>query len=164
MTDESKQDPCATRRCVLLGAGVLGAVGLLTACSTAAVPYDAEENGEVQDAPATLPAGAPTPSPTAAPVLLAATSSIPVGGGMSFAGPMVVVTQPTKGTFKGFSAICTHVGCICNVVADGTINCPCHGSKFSITDGSVVPGTGPATEPLGEVPIMISQGNVYLTE
>ena len=31
MTDESQQHQCATRRCVLLGAGVLGAAGVLTA-------------------------------------------------------------------------------------------------------------------------------------
>jgi len=80
---------------------------------------------------------------------------------MAFTEAMVIVTQPTANTFKGFSAVCTHVGCICNVVENGTINCPCHGSKFKITDGS--PVTGPAPSPLGEVPIAVMNGNVYLT-
>jgi Rieske Fe-S protein len=78
--------------------------------------------------------------------LLAAASQIPVGGGVIFTAEKVVVTQPVKGEYKAFSAICTHVGCVCNVVANGTINCPCHGSKFKITDGSLV--TGPGSGPL----------------
>ena len=164
MTDESQQDRCAaSRRCVLLGAGVLGMAGVLTACSTAAVPYDAGDGGQVEDPPpsvgpngqAELPAGSPT-----TPVLLAAVSTIPVGGGVAFDNVKVVVTQPTKGQIKAFSAVCTHVGCLCNTVSDGTINCPCHGSKFKITDGSVV--AGPAPSPLPAAPITVTNGQVYL--
>ncbi len=59
----------------------------------------------------------------------------------------IVVTQPTKGTFEGFSATCTHQGCQLASVAAGTINCACHGSQFSIKDGSNV--TGPLGSPAG---------------
>jgi len=38
-------------------------------------------------------------------------------------------------------------------VSDGTISCPCHGSKFSITNGSVV--GGPAPSPLAAVSIKV---------
>lgn len=76
----------------------------------------------------------------------APTSEIPVGGGKIFADAKTVVTQPTAGAFKAFSSICTHAGCPVAEVTD-TINCNCHGSKYSITDGSVV--NGPAKEPLG---------------
>jgi Rieske Fe-S protein len=163
MTDESRQDPCATRRCVLLGAGVLGAAGVLSACSTAAVPYDAQSvQGGIQGAPATLAAGAPTPSSTEPPKLLAAVADIPVGGGTYVAAAQVVVTQPAKGQFKAFSAFCTHVGCPCTHVENGTINCPCHGSRFSITDGAPVPGSGPAQTPLGNIPINVTQGNIFM--
>jgi Rieske Fe-S protein len=77
---------------------------------------------------------------------LASTNDIPVGGGAVFEGQQIVITQPREGEFKGFSAICTHQGCTVSTVKGGTINCPCHGSKFEVTDGSV--RTGPATKPL----------------
>ena len=64
-----------------------------------------------------------------------------------------MVTQPTEGDFKGFSAICTHQGCTVGSVSDGTINCACHGSQFSIEDGSVT--AGPATAALPEVQLAV---------
>jgi Rieske Fe-S protein len=75
----------------------------------------------------------------------AKTADIPVGGGKIFPDIQAVVTQPTAGKFKGFSSICTHQACPVASVTD-TINCDCHGSKFSITDGSVI--NPPATQPL----------------
>jgi nitrite reductase/ring-hydroxylating ferredoxin subunit len=86
-----------------------------------------------------------TPAPAPADTVLGPTADIPVGGGKIFAPQQVVVTQPVKGTFKAFSSICTHQSCPVAAVTD-TINCDCHGSKFSITDGSVV--NPPATQPL----------------
>ena len=182
MTDESQQDGCATRRCVLLGAGVLGAAGILSACSTAAVPYDANDAGQAPAAagPPTTATMAPSaamnsgtmsgnggamtssPSSGAQPggTVLGLAADIPVGGGKVYMTAQVVVTQPVTGQYKGFSAICTHVGCICNQVANGTINCPCHGAKFKITDGSVV--TGPATAPLATASVTVTDGKVYL--
>ena len=91
---------------------------------------------------------------------LAATSDIPVGGGTIFADQEVVVTQPTDGDFKCFTAICTHQGCIVSDVSDGTINCACHGSQYSIDDGSVV--QGPATFPLEAEKISVSGGEISL--
>jgi Rieske Fe-S protein len=92
--------------------------------------------------------------------LLAQVTDIPVGGGKVFSAQKVVVTQPAKGEFKAFSAVCTHVGCVCNVVSNGTINCPCHGSEFKITNGAVV--TGPAPTPLPARTIAISDDKIYL--
>jgi Rieske Fe-S protein len=66
---------------------------------------------------------------------------------------MVVVTQPTAGSFKAFTAVCTHQGCTVGSVSGGAIHCPCHGSAFSIKDGSVV--NGPATQPLAAVSIKV---------
>ncbi|NYJ74777.1 nitrite reductase/ring-hydroxylating ferredoxin subunit [Allobranchiibius huperziae] len=75
-----------------------------------------------------------------------AKADVPVGGGKILGDAKVVVTQPTSGSFKAFSAICTHAGCTVGSVADGEIICPCHGSHFSIKDGSVT--SGPAPKPL----------------
>jgi Rieske Fe-S protein len=83
-----------------------------------------------------------------------ATSDIEVGGGAVFADQEVVVTQPTTGEFKCFTAICSHQGCLVSGVSGGTINCDCHGSKYSIENGDVE--QGPATFPLAEVPITVS--------
>ncbi|MGH8917415.1 MAG: Rieske 2Fe-2S domain-containing protein [Actinomycetes bacterium] len=142
-----------TRRAVVAGTGVLAVSATLAACSSdgnsappaQATPEPAAPRG--QDAP---PAGQS----------LASTTAIPVGGGAVFPSQQVVVTQPVAGTFKAFSAICTHSGCMVNKVAAGTINCPCHGSKYDIKDGSVV--DGPAPDPLAERKITVSGNAIQL--
>jgi nitrite reductase/ring-hydroxylating ferredoxin subunit len=91
---------------------------------------------------------------------LADTSDIKVGGGEIFQDQEVVVTQPTSGQFKCFTAVCTHQGCIVSDVSDGTINCACHGSQYSIEDGSVV--QGPATFPLSEEKITVTGDQISL--
>ncbi|MFJ8545531.1 Rieske (2Fe-2S) protein [Streptomyces sp. NPDC093586] len=102
-----------------------------------------------------------TGSPTAPPGReLAPTSDIPVGGGKIFDAEKIVVTQPEKGDFKAFSAVCTHQGCIVSQVRDGTIDCACHGSRFAITDGAVE--RGPATKPLPEKRITVEGNSVRL--
>lgn len=89
--------------------------------------------------------GSDEPGAPAGGVTVAA-SDVPVGGGTIMADEKVVVTQPAEGDFRAFSAVCTHQGCPVQTITEGTINCPCHGSQFSVEDGSVV--TGPATSPL----------------
>ncbi len=89
----------------------------------------------------------------AASSVLAKTTDIPVGGGKILTTQKIVITQPQAGTFHAFTAICTHQGCIVDQVADGTIDCPCHGSKYSAVNGSVV--NGPATLPLAAVKITV---------
>jgi Rieske Fe-S protein len=84
---------------------------------------------------------------------LTTTGDVPVGGGKIISDQEVVVTQPAEGDFKAFTAVCTHQGCIVGKVENGEILCPCHGSAFSIDDGSVV--TGPATAPLDKVEISV---------
>jgi nitrite reductase/ring-hydroxylating ferredoxin subunit len=91
---------------------------------------------------------------------LAKTSDIEVGGGEIFPDQEVVVTQPSSGDFKCFTAICSHQGCLVSDVSGGTINCNCHGSQYSIKDGSVV--TGPATFPLAEEPITVTGDEIAL--
>ena len=90
---------------------------------------------------------------------LAATSQVPDGGGKIIDGKHIVITQPESGSFRAFSAICTHEGCIVSSVSNGTINCPCHGSKFSIKDGSVV--HGPAPSPLASIAIKVEGTSIF---
>ena len=102
------------------------------------------------------PAAGQPASPQSAspqPPSLALTSDVPVGGGKILADKKIVITQPRTGSFEAFAAVCTHQGCTVSSVSGGTINCPCHGSKFSITNGSVV--TGPAASALAPVGINV---------
>ena len=117
--------------------------------------------------PATEPAGAASvgaglepPPATRAPRPVAPASDIPVGGGRVFPDLRVVVTQPTPGEFRGFGIVCTHDGCELNAVANGTINCPCHGSRYAITDGSVV--QGPARTGLRTYSVAVDGDEVVL--
>jgi Rieske Fe-S protein len=90
--------------------------------------------------------------------IVAKVSDVPVGSGVIVGD--VVVTQPTAGVFKGFSAICTHLGCTVSQVANGTINCPCHGSRFNL-DGSVA--DGPATRPLSAKAVSVQGDAIVLS-
>ncbi|MFD9077239.1 Rieske (2Fe-2S) protein, partial [Streptomyces lasiicapitis] len=83
--------------------------------------------------------------PPAAPEL-ATTALLALARGKVFGAEKVVVTQPAEGEFKAFSSVCTHQGCTVREVDGGTINCPCHGSRFRVADGAVA--GGPAPRPL----------------
>ena len=87
------------------------------------------------------------------PPSLALASDVPVGGGKILADKKIVITQPRAGSFQAFTAVCTHQGCTVSSVSGGTVNCPCHGSKFSIANGSVV--AGPAPSALAPVSIKV---------
>ncbi|WP_436943546.1 Rieske (2Fe-2S) protein [Streptomyces sp. SudanB25_2051] len=166
--------PVPRRRTVLTGALTAAAAAALTsACGDDAgdgAGGDPTPGGTARRTPgetAEPTAGGtapPTPGETAEPTaggrLIASTSDIPVGGGRVFAAEKVVVTQPAEGEFKAFSAVCTHQGCTVGSVANGLINCPCHASRFRIADASVA--SGPATRPLPERRISVSDGSVRL--
>jgi nitrite reductase/ring-hydroxylating ferredoxin subunit len=149
--DEAVTGSGATRRALFLGAGAAGASVVLTACGG-----DEQSEGQSPGDGG----GAQPPSGSAGPGALAKTTDIPVGGGKLFAAQGVVVTQPTEGTFKAFSAICTHQRCPVASVDGGTINCTCHGSKFSIEDGSVK--AGPATTPLAAKEVKVTGDQIGL--
>ena len=91
---------------------------------------------------------------------LAKTSEIAVGGGKIFPVDHVVITQPQSGIFKIFSSTCTHLGCTVGEVSDDLIKCPCHGSEFSIADGSVQ--HGPAAEPLPQYSAKVVEGEIWV--
>ena len=128
-------DPALTRRQALSGVAVGGlSLPLLAACGGSSGGAGGGGGGN-----------------TGSGVLVAA-KDVPVGGGVILAAQNVVVTRPDQGTFEGFSATCTHQGCTLANVAAGTINCGCHGSQFSITNGANV--TGPLGSAAGSVPAL----------
>lgn len=148
------------RRHVLGGAGAL-TLGLpvLSACSG-----DDDGPQTATDPDTSAPAGSSEPSETSesseGDSALASTADVPVGGCAVFASAKVVLTQPTEGDFKAFSSICTHQGCTVSASSDGVIPCTCHGSEFSIEDGSVL--QGPATSGLAEVDITVEGDSISL--
>jgi nitrite reductase/ring-hydroxylating ferredoxin subunit len=89
-----------------------------------------------------------------------AASEVPVGGGVIMEDANYVITQPTRGEFKAFTKTCTHMQCPVGEVEDGTIHCLCHGSRFSIEDGSVA--NPPAQSPLEEAKVTVAGGRVVV--
>ncbi|WP_055591002.1 Rieske (2Fe-2S) protein [Peterkaempfera griseoplana] len=134
---EGRPTPAAdgpSRRTVLRGAAAAGAVGAgalgLSACGAGGGPSRTAPGGPVDLGPA---------------------SDVPVGGGTVHRDQRIVVTQPAKGEFKAFSAVCTHAGCVVDGVVGDLIECPCHGSRFRIADGSVAAGPAPTALPAVQV-------------
>ena len=175
MTQEPHRDALATRRAVLAGAGIAGLAGMASGCASAApsstpasVPTGPGAPSAIVTATATDTGGAASGGPVTASGagggqaanVLGSTSEVPVGGGMIFTAKKVVVTQPSAGEFKGFSAVCTHMGCIVSQIVDGSIRCPCHGSQYSIKNGSVV--GGPAPSPLPAEAIKVDGDSIVL--
>lgn len=147
-----------SRRHALTGAATVGiGVPLLTACggddgTTATDPgSDTSSSGAGPTSSGSEPNGGGS---------LTTASDIEVGGGTIFPEEKVVITQPAEGEFKAFSSTCTHQGCQVSSVSDGAITCNCHGSQFSIEDGSVT--GGPATAPLGEVALDVQGDEISL--
>jgi Rieske Fe-S protein len=139
----------ATRRTVLRTAGLValagGGAAAFVGCSS--------------DGDAATPA-APSSSAQAAAGATVTKTDVPEGGGVVLQ-EKYVVTQPKAGEFKAFTATCTHQGCAVNKIEAEQIVCPCHGSKFSITDGSVV--GGPAQKPLPAVNFTESGDNIVIS-
>ena len=165
MTD---RQPHLQRRTVAGVAAVGLGLPVLAACSgddsgTVATDPNTPSSSAPSSATST-PSQSPTESPTESasePVdAFAQTSDIEVGGGTIYPDEQIVITQPSAGQFKCFTAVCTHQGCIVSGVSDGSINCECHGSAFSIADGSVV--NGPATRPLAEEAIAVQGDAITL--
>jgi Rieske Fe-S protein len=141
-----------SRRTVIMNAGVAAAaVAGLSACTNYGTAPVTEPS-----APAT--SGAATGE--ASEGLTAKAADIPVGSGKIFPDAQAVITQPKAGEFKAFSSICTHQSCPVATVTD-TINCDCHGSKYSITDGSVV--NPPAPQPLPAKTIKVDGDTLTVT-
>ena len=165
MTHEPQTDSLATRRGVLAGVGLVGLASAITACGAGgSSSYAGGRRGDDPGgAAASSGTGERRAAARAAPrpgTRSPRTSQIPVGSGMIFSGPAGGRHPAVSGEFKAFSAVCTHMGCIVNQISNGTIDCPCHGSQYSIKTGDVV--AGPAPKPLPAKQIKVSGDSIFL--
>ncbi|WP_068279018.1 Rieske (2Fe-2S) protein [Aldersonia kunmingensis] len=141
----SADDLMINRRTAVAGAGVAAVAVAIAACSSSDDSSDTSTKSE------------PAPAGQSGNIV-GKTSEVPVGGGAILGG--VVVTQPSAGTFLAFSPVCPHKGCNVDGVAGGTINCPCHGSKFNLNGGVV---TGPATTGLAPRSVTVDGDSLVVT-
>ena len=123
----------ANRRIVFHGLGALGVAAALAGCAS-------DEGGDGEDA---VESGA----------ALTTTAEVPVGGGIVLTDKQVVVTQPTEGKFKAYTAVCTHQQLLVTSVEDGVIHCSNHGSEYDAATGDVT--RGPAPSALAAVEITV---------
>ena len=153
----------ATRRAVFGGAGALGAACVLAACGTDQTGSSGNNEPGYTNNP--LPAGSKGTDGSGSTTgsgnngggtVLAAVAEVPEGGGVIKGD--YVITQPAAGEFRAFSKVCTHQGCDVSKIDGGVIICPCHGSEFSINNGS--PQNGPARQALPETKVKVDGDNV----
>lgn len=168
-TSDPANDPCPAdesaclmqRRSMLKGLAVAGiAVPFLAACGSSSGSGGSSDPTNPTKSASGTTAGSTPPSSGGGSGVITPVSAVTVGGGVILPAQTIVVTQPTKGTFEGFSSTCTHMGCTVGTISDGKIICPCHGSMYSITDGSVVGGPAPA--PLPKKPVKVEGTNIVL--
>ncbi|MFJ3215772.1 Rieske (2Fe-2S) protein [Kitasatospora sp. NPDC086801] len=152
MSEAPETRPATPRRTVLCGAAAVLAAG-----GTVAVAGCGSSSGSSGSS-----SGSSGVSGAAkGPVDLGPASAVPEGGGKVFRNQKIVVTQPTAGEYKAFSAVCTHAGCVVDQVKNQQIQCPCHGSRFAIADGAVQ--DGPAPRPLPAYAVTVDGGNLKVT-
>ncbi|MFI9509633.1 Rieske 2Fe-2S domain-containing protein [Nocardia sp. NPDC052566] len=148
------------RRTIVIGAGAAVVAVACARTERSSPPASTGTTTAAPPSPTTTPIPAteapepvtelPQPPPPEPGSALARVADVPVGAGLIVGD--TVVTQPSAGAFQAFSSVCTHQGCAVNAIAGGTINCPCHGSRFNL-DGSVA--AGPATRALGTVEVSV---------
>jgi len=163
---DNLRDRRSVLRCAAIAALAGASAPILAACGGSDNAGGGSSSAPATTGTSSTPTSAPTgtapsssaPATSSGGAVLGPVSDVPVGGGKVFSDAKVVVTQPTAGQFKGFSAICTHQGNPVGSVQGGQIVCPFHQSHFSITDGS--PVSGPAQSPLPAVNVAVQGSNI----
>ncbi|WP_405672755.1 Rieske (2Fe-2S) protein [Streptomyces sp. NBC_01530] len=148
------------RRTVIAAVGAAGLAVALTACGSDDGSSDSANTQAGANASGGDSGAGGNASSGSGGTALAKTSDIPEGGGKVFSDHQVVVSQPKAGEFKAFTTICTHRQCPMTDLQDDILVCACHGSRFSVIDGSVK--HGPALEPLGAKKITVDGDSITL--
>ena len=130
--------PRPSRRILFQGMSALGVAAVLAGCGGGDDnPAGGDAGGEATPGGSPSPTRSPSESSSASasastkptmPVLATA-DEVPVGGGIVLTKERIVVTQPARGTFAAYSAVCTHQGETVGSVVDNTITCAAHGSQ-----------------------------------
>ncbi|MER5577954.1 MULTISPECIES: Rieske (2Fe-2S) protein [Streptomyces] len=161
MTSESVQPMSGpSRRTVVAAVGAAGLTVALTACGSEDKASDPSTEQGAAGGGATNDGAGSSGGAGAGGAALAKTADIPEGSGKIFKDEKVVVSQPAAGDYKAFSTICTHQKCPMVDLKDDIISCACHGSQFSVLDGSVK--KGPAVQPLEAKQISVNGDSITL--
>lgn len=139
------------RRIVFHGLGALGVAAFLAGCGG--------DSGDGGSTGGSQPTSTGSSGSGGGPSALAETADIPVDGGIILSDQKIVITQPTAGDFKAFTAVCTHQGNIVTSVSDGEIHCAFHGSVYDAATGDNIGGPAPA--PLAEIQIRVKNGKIF---
>ncbi|MFL4472636.1 ubiquinol-cytochrome c reductase iron-sulfur subunit [Paeniglutamicibacter sp. MACA_103] len=112
-----------TRRSVLEASLVAGAAVTLVSCGS---------GGKAEDLPEATGAAKDAIDVSRLPVQ--GTASVTVDG------RGYLLYRPDEATVLAYTSVCTHQGCKVGTGSGEIFECPCHGSRFSKTDGSVAQG------------------------
>lgn len=141
------------------GLGLLG--GVLGACSSASSTTDDSTSAGEPGSPATTAGASGSGDVDTEQGDSVAVSQVPVGSGVHLAAAGAIVAQPTEGTYVAYTDVCPHQQRTVSEVDGGVAICPTHGSRFSLSDGSVE--QGPATQPLTPATVVKKGDSLVVT-
>jgi nitrite reductase/ring-hydroxylating ferredoxin subunit len=112
--------------------------------------------------PVAQPSATPRPPNEVRVGLMAVGATVEATGSLVGQPLPIAVTRVSETVVLAVSRVCTHQGCTVNLptATGGTLDCPCHGSRFQ-TNGQVV--SGPANRALSSFPTRIEGGQVVIT-
>ena len=97
-------------------------------------------------------------------VKLGSASQVTVGKPATFTtnnGDPGIVFNQGGGKFIAYNTVCSHAGCTVGYNSGNTLQCPCHGAQFLVSNGNVIGGPAPH----GLIKLNVVQeadGNLYL--
>lgn len=145
---------------VMLGVGV-GSASLLAACGGGGGSggQTIAESSEGENEQNTTQASGPEVSKGG---VIAEASEVPANSAKAFTdtGQAAVLVHLQSGDFAGYSAVCTHEGCLVSYQPQSQeLACPCHGSVFDPARGAAVE-RGPAKSPLPQIGVTVENGEI----